>query len=96
MQQAGVGLGREEMQMIFLALKELVETQEDMRCRLWGKILGREGSYIIAEAQSRQYDEKEEEEEEEPNFEKAAEEKERQTQVNKEKNVLISAPEIYD
>ncbi|XP_062419271.1 radial spoke head protein 4 homolog A [Pungitius pungitius] len=42
LEQAGVGLGREEMQRIFLALKQLVESQALLGCRLWGKILGTE------------------------------------------------------
>ncbi|XP_005938482.1 radial spoke head protein 6 homolog A [Haplochromis burtoni] len=50
LEQAGVGLGREEMQRIFLALKQLVESQLLLQCRLWGKILGTENSYIVAEA----------------------------------------------
>lgn len=50
MEQAGVGLGRMEMQRIFLALKKLAQSQQLPQCRLWGKILGRESNYIIAEA----------------------------------------------
>lgn len=50
MEQAGVGLGRIEMQRIFLALKQLAQSEQLIRCRLWGKILGRESHYIIAEA----------------------------------------------
>ncbi|XP_024114640.1 radial spoke head protein 4 homolog A isoform X2 [Oryzias melastigma] len=73
LEQAGVGLGREETQRILLALKLLVESQGLPRCRLWGKILGTESSYIIAEAeyaegdgeQSADEDLQEEEEEEE-------------------------------
>ncbi|XP_061834421.1 radial spoke head protein 4 homolog A [Nerophis lumbriciformis] len=51
LEQAGVGLGREEMQRVFLALKQLVTANPMQRCRLWGKILGTERSYIIAEAE---------------------------------------------
>ncbi|XP_061635245.1 radial spoke head protein 4 homolog A isoform X2 [Phyllopteryx taeniolatus] len=51
LEQAGVGLGREEMQRVFLALKQLVSSYTMQRCRLWGKILGTEWSYIIAEAE---------------------------------------------
>ncbi|XP_023269052.1 radial spoke head protein 6 homolog A-like [Seriola lalandi dorsalis] len=60
MEQAGVGLGREEMQRIFLALKQLVESQALLRCRLWGKILGLQSNYIVAEAEYREGDEVEE------------------------------------
>lgn len=55
-----MGLGREETQRIFLALKHLVESQGLPRCRLWGKILGTENSYIIAEADYREGEEEEE------------------------------------
>lgn len=78
MEQAGVGLGREEMQRIFLALKQLVESQALLRCRLWGKILGIESSYIIAEAEYREGEEEDEpiakEEEAEPEPENVEEE----------------------
>uniref|UniRef100_A0AAQ5XTF6 Radial spoke head component 4A n=1 Tax=Amphiprion ocellaris TaxID=80972 RepID=A0AAQ5XTF6_AMPOC len=57
LEQAGVSLGREEMQRIFLALKQLVESQALPRCRLWGKILGTESSYIVAEAECREGEE---------------------------------------
>eukprot|EP00064_Thunnus_orientalis_P014464 superscaffoldBa00002509_g14509 len=77
MEQAGVGLGREEMQRVFLALKQLVESQALQRCRLWGKILGTESSYIIAEAEYR-----EGEEEEEQNAEEAAKEEEREAETH--------------
>ncbi|XP_034451680.1 radial spoke head protein 4 homolog A-like [Hippoglossus hippoglossus] len=60
LEQAGVGLGRKEMQMIFLALKQLVESQELLRCRLWGKILGLESNYIVAETECREGEEEEE------------------------------------
>ncbi|XP_042339934.1 radial spoke head protein 6 homolog A [Plectropomus leopardus] len=75
LEQAGVGLGREEMQRVFLALKQFVESQGLLRCRLWGKILGTESSYIVAEADYREGEEGEEESIEE-------EEKEAETQEN--------------
>lgn len=81
MEQAGVGLGREEMQRVFLALKQLVESQGLQRCRLWGKILGKESSYIIAEA-----DYREGEEEEEQNNGEAAEEEEREAEALENEN----------
>ncbi|XP_062250705.1 radial spoke head protein 4 homolog A-like [Platichthys flesus] len=76
LEQAGVGQGREEIQRIFLALKQLIESQELLRCRLWGKILGTVSSYIVAEAECR-----EGEEEEEPITDEAAEEEERETET---------------
>ncbi|MBN3313023.1 RSH4A protein, partial [Atractosteus spatula] len=62
LEQAGVGLGREEMQRVFLALKQLVDTQPLQRCRFWGRILGTEGSYLVAEGEYREGEEEEEEE----------------------------------
>lgn len=82
LEQAGVGLGREEMQRVFLALKKLVESQALLHCRLWGKILGTESSYIIAEAEYR-----EGEEEEEQITEEAAEEEEKEVQEKDEDEV---------
>ncbi|XP_053507646.1 radial spoke head protein 4 homolog A-like isoform X1 [Ictalurus furcatus] len=49
LQQIGVGLGWVEMQRILLALKQLVDVQPLYRCRFWGKILGIEGNYLVAE-----------------------------------------------
>ncbi|KAM9796076.1 radial spoke head protein 6 homolog A isoform X1 [Syngnathus typhle] len=60
LEQAGVGLGREEMQRVFLALKQLVSSYTMQRCRLWGKILGIERSYIIAEAEFAEGEEEDE------------------------------------
>ncbi|KAJ3598874.1 hypothetical protein NHX12_032837 [Muraenolepis orangiensis] len=60
LEQAGVGLGREEMQRIFLALKKLVDSHPLQRCRLWGKILGTESNYIVAEIENREGTEEEE------------------------------------
>lgn len=64
LEQIGVGLGREEMQRIFLALKQLVDTQPLQCCRFWGKILGIEANYIIAEVEYKDGEGEEEEEEE--------------------------------
>lgn len=61
LEQIGVGLGREEMQRILLALKQLVDMQPLQRCRFWGKILGIEGNYIVAEVEYRDGEEEEEE-----------------------------------
>lgn len=60
MEQAGVGLGRMEMQRIFLALKQLAQSEQLPHCRLWGKILGRDGNYIVAEAAYKEGEEDEE------------------------------------
>ncbi|KAK3731868.1 hypothetical protein QZH41_008328, partial [Actinostola sp. cb2023] len=50
-EQAGVGLSREETFRIFLALKQLVDSYPIRSCRFWGKILGLEANYIIAEVE---------------------------------------------
>lgn len=61
LEQAGVGMDKEEMQRIFLALKHLVDTQPLQRCRFWGKILGTEANYLVAEVELREDEEEEEE-----------------------------------
>ncbi|XP_014673530.1 PREDICTED: radial spoke head protein 4 homolog A-like [Priapulus caudatus] len=52
-EQAGIGFSREETYRIFLALKQLLETQPIQHIRFWGKILGVQQSYIVAEAEPR-------------------------------------------
>uniref|UniRef100_A0A8V0YSE6 Radial spoke head component 4A n=1 Tax=Gallus gallus TaxID=9031 RepID=A0A8V0YSE6_CHICK len=64
-EQGGIGLSRDETYLIFLALKKLVSVQPIQTCRFWGRILGREKNYIIAEVQFREGEEEEETEEEE-------------------------------
>ncbi|XP_072530878.1 radial spoke head protein 4 homolog A [Salminus brasiliensis] len=75
-EQAEVGLGREETHRIFLALKQLVDTQPLQRCRFWGKILGREANYIVAEVESRDEEEERVEETHKDEEEEAPEEDE--------------------
>ncbi|XP_027972808.1 radial spoke head protein 4 homolog A [Eumetopias jubatus] len=53
-EQAGVGLGTDETYRIFLALKQLTDTHPIQRCRFWGKILGLEMNYIVAEVEVRE------------------------------------------
>ncbi|XP_068564037.1 radial spoke head protein 4 homolog A isoform X3 [Cebidichthys violaceus] len=81
MEQAGVGLGREEMQRVFLALKQLAESHNLLRCRLWGKVLGTESGYIVAEAEYR-------EGEVERSFEESAEEEEREAETQEDEDPL--------
>ncbi|NXJ81091.1 RSH4A protein, partial [Trogon melanurus] len=64
-EQAGIGLSKDESYHIFLALKKLISVQPIQTCRFWGKILGLEMNYIIAEVQYREGEEEEEEIEEE-------------------------------
>ncbi|XP_004422305.1 PREDICTED: radial spoke head protein 4 homolog A isoform X1 [Ceratotherium simum simum] len=63
-EQAGVGLGTDETYRIFLALKQLTDTHPIQRCRFWGKILGLEMNYIVAEVEFREGEDEEELEEE--------------------------------
>ncbi|NXR97879.1 RSH4A protein, partial [Oxylabes madagascariensis] len=59
-EQAGIGLNKDESYYIFLALKNLINAQPIQTCRFWGKILGLEMNYIIAEVQLREGEEEEE------------------------------------
>ncbi|XP_051020465.1 radial spoke head protein 4 homolog A [Acomys russatus] len=59
-EQAGVGLGTDETYRVFLALKQLTDTHPIQRCRFWGKILGLEMNYIVAEVEFRDGEEEEE------------------------------------
>ena len=63
-EQAGVGLSREEMIRIWLALKNLNDNHPLQHIRFWGKIFGTEQNYIVAEVEYREGEEEEEEEEE--------------------------------
>ncbi|NXC29786.1 RSH4A protein, partial [Campylorhamphus procurvoides] len=58
-EQAGIGLSKDESYYIFLALKNLINVQPIQTCRFWGKILGLEMNYIIAEVQFREGEEEE-------------------------------------
>uniref|UniRef100_A0A4X2K5E2 Radial spoke head 6 homolog A n=1 Tax=Vombatus ursinus TaxID=29139 RepID=A0A4X2K5E2_VOMUR len=62
-EQAGVGLNSDETFRIFLSLKQLVEQQPVQTCRFWGKILGLQRNYLVAEVEFREGEEEEEEEE---------------------------------
>ncbi|NXD55225.1 RSH4A protein, partial [Corvus moneduloides] len=61
-EQAGIGLDKDESYYIFLSLKNLVNVQPIQTCRFWGKILGLEMNYIIAEVQLHEGEGGEEEE----------------------------------
>lgn len=69
-EQGGVGLSKEETYHIFLALKQLIDSQPIQKCRFWGKVLGTEANYIVAEVEFREgedeMDQEEEVEETEP------------------------------
>lgn len=87
LEQIGVGLGREEMHRILLALKQLVDIQPLQRCRFWGKILGIEGNYIVAEVEFRDGDNEEEEEDDE-GAEEGQEDNEKEGHAHEEDEVV--------
>ena len=64
-EQAGIGLNREELVRIWLALKELNDSKPLQHIRFWGKVFGVEQGYIVAEVEYREGEEEEGEEEEE-------------------------------
>ncbi|KAM8889008.1 radial spoke head protein 4 homolog A-like isoform 1-T1 [Synchiropus picturatus] len=49
LEQAGVGLGREELMKIFLALKLLVDSHALQHCRLWGTQVSPQGYYKVVD-----------------------------------------------
>jgi len=63
-EQAGVGLSREEMIRIWLAMKGLIDSHPIEHCRFWGKIYGIQQNYIVAEVDFREGEGEEEEEDE--------------------------------
>ncbi|NWV50159.1 RSH4A protein, partial [Daphoenositta chrysoptera] len=75
-EQAGIGLSKDESYYIFLSLKNLISVQPIQTCRFWGKILGLEMNYIIAEVQLHEGEGEEEEETGEEEETVAEEEKE--------------------
>ncbi|KAK3587001.1 hypothetical protein CHS0354_026721 [Potamilus streckersoni] len=50
LEQAGVGLSREEMVRVTLSMKGLMVKWPIQNIRFWGKVLGTRGNYFIAEA----------------------------------------------
>ena len=63
-EQAGIGLSREEMIRVWLAMKTLVDSYPIEHCRFWGKIFGIQQNYIVAEVEFREGEIEEEEDEE--------------------------------
>ncbi|NXP05822.1 RSH4A protein, partial [Thinocorus orbignyianus] len=88
-EQAGIGLSKDEFYHIFLALKKLVSVQPVRTCRFWGKILGLEMNYIIAEVQYHEGEEEEETEEEEVT-------EEREKEVDEAENVDEEKEKEYE
>lgn len=75
-EQGSIGLNREEMIRVWLALKSLVDNHPLQHVRFWGKILGTEQNYYVAEVEYRDEEEEEEEEPEENQEEEAVEKEE--------------------
>lgn len=69
-EQAGVGLNREEVIRVWMALKNLIDTNNLQHVRFWGKIFGTEQNYYVAEVEYREGEEEQEEEEEEVSIQK--------------------------
>lgn len=84
-EQAGIGLSREEMIRIWLSLKNLVDNHPLQHLRFWGKVMGTEQNYLVAEVEYREGEEEEEEEEEtEEAHEEEATEKENDDEEDEE------------
>jgi len=96
-EQAGVGVGREETYRIFLALKQLVDTYPLQTVRFWGKIIGINANYIVAEVQFREGEdeaEEGEEEEEEHLEEKDGDEEEENDEIDDEPKPNFKPPPV--
>ncbi|XP_075250610.1 radial spoke head protein 4 homolog A-like [Convolutriloba macropyga] len=87
-EQAGIGLSREEYFLTSLALKQLIDSHPLQKCRFWGKVLGIEKNYYIAEVEYREGEEEEEEEEVQEEAEKEEEEKDEENAEGEEEDVL--------
>ncbi|NXC53715.1 RSH4A protein, partial [Aleadryas rufinucha] len=104
-EQAGIGLDKDESYYILLSLKNLINVQPIQTCRFWGKILGLEMNYIIAETQLHEGEGGEEEEtaeeeeaivaEEEKEMDEAEEEgEEKEKEAEPPKSTYKPPPEI--
>ncbi|NWT86200.1 RSH4A protein, partial [Lanius ludovicianus] len=83
-EQAGIGLDKDESYYILLSLKHLINVQPIQTCRFWGKILGLEMNYIIAEVQLHEGEGGEEEETVEEEEETVAEEEKEMDEAEEE------------
>ena len=63
-EQVSVGINREEIVRIWMSLKDLIEAYSMQTVRFWGKVIGTESNYYVAEVEFREGDEEQEEEEE--------------------------------
>lgn len=68
-EKAGVGLGREEMFRVFLALKQLALECTFVNVRFWGKMFGIQSDYYIAETEYRDGEGEEQDEDSEDKVE---------------------------
>lgn len=62
-EQGGVGLSREEWVRVYFAMKKLTDQVQLASCRFWGKMLGLDKNYYIAEVQLLEPEEAEEDSE---------------------------------
>uniref|UniRef100_A0A1I8HMT7 HECT domain-containing protein n=3 Tax=Macrostomum lignano TaxID=282301 RepID=A0A1I8HMT7_9PLAT len=63
-EQGGVGIDKDEIYRIWLSLKKLVDEKPIEKLRFWGKVLGTEQNYYVAEVEFREGEGEEEAEEE--------------------------------
>uniref|UniRef100_UPI00358F88D9 radial spoke head protein 4 homolog A-like isoform X2 n=1 Tax=Myxine glutinosa TaxID=7769 RepID=UPI00358F88D9 len=63
-EQAGVMLDKNEAVRVMMSLKELTQNHPMDHCRFWGKILGTNSNYLVAEVEMTDWEEEEEEEQE--------------------------------
>jgi len=59
-EQGGIGLAKEEWIRVYFALRKLCDSEALNICRFWGKVLGLEKNYYIAEVQFRDEEDYEE------------------------------------
>lgn len=85
-EQAGVGIGKEETFRVWLALKQLVEKYPLDSIRFWGKIMGIEDNYYIAEVKFQEGKDEEEEAEIAEAEESAEVEKSEEEETNEEED----------
>ncbi|XP_053329314.1 radial spoke head protein 6 homolog A [Spea bombifrons] len=97
-QQGGLNLGQDESVRIALALKHLVDAHPLQYCRFWGKMLGTQGNYVVAEVQFREGEDEEAEEdaeeEEKPQEEEPEEDEAEEAEDLPPKSTYRPPPEV--
>ncbi|CAI9729709.1 Hypothetical predicted protein [Octopus vulgaris] len=87
-EQGGIGIGREELFRVWIAMKHLVDSNPVQQVRFWGKILGTEQNYYVVETEYREGDQAEEEEDDEGEPEVVEAPKEAAEEVEDEEAVM--------